>query len=179
MISIYADGSSSGGSNKPGGYGFVIVRGQEVLAWSYGGSPSTTNNLMETEGAIQGLEAALELKLHEGSEMIELVSDSQYTLGIASGGYSPQKNLDQAQKLVQLAQQVKCRFRWVKGHAGDQFNEHCDRLAKQGKLENTLPSVRAKQESRSRLQKAHRKALKQASIQETESQVLDGENVEE
>lgn len=144
MISIYTDGSSSGGRDKPGGYGWAIVQNKQVMAWSYGGSPSTTNNLMEMEGAIQGLEAVLELGLHEGYGPLELVSDSQYTLGIASGGYSASTNLEEAKRLRELAQKAKCRFRWVRGHQGEEHNELCDQLAKQGKLENTPADVLAK-----------------------------------
>lgn len=137
MISIYADGSSSGGSGRPGGYGWVIARNESVISWGYGGSTATTNNLMEAEGAIQGMIAALELGI---DDLHELVCDSQYVLGIASGGYAPTKNLEQAQQLVDLAAKLGCRFRWVRGHAGDTFNEKCDKLAKQGKVENTDPA---------------------------------------
>jgi ribonuclease HI len=100
---------------------------------------------MEMEGAIQGLEAFLELRLGEGSpELVELVSDSQYTLGMASGTYNPTKNLEEAARLRDLATEVGCRFRWVRGHIGNQWNEVCDQLAKQGKTENTDPAVLAK-----------------------------------
>lgn len=163
MLSIYSDGSSSGGSGKAGGYGFVLVRGAksdhpEELAWGYGGSPATTNNLMEMEGAIQGLMKALELGLPGTGEPIELVSDSQYTLGIASGGYSPSSNLEEAARLVDLAKRVGCRFRWVRGHAGEPFNEACDQLAKLGKTENTPPEVLARQEAK-REKRAAKRAL--------------------
>ncbi len=152
MISIYADGSSSGRLGGAGGYGWVIVRTwleegvekEETLAWSYGGSPQTTNNLMEMEGAIQGLEAALELKLHERREQLELVSDSQYTLGMASGTYTATKNFNETARLADLAKQVGVRFRWVRGHIGNKYNEICDQLAKQGKTEHTAPEVLAK-----------------------------------
>lgn len=137
MISIYADGSSRGRIAGEGGYGFVVVRDEtEVLAWGYGGSPNTTNNLMEMHGAICGLEAVLELGLEKGSEPRELVSDSKYTLGMASGGYNPTKNFETVSKLLELAKAVGCRFRWVPGHQGNTYNELCDQLAKQGKTEN-------------------------------------------
>lgn len=144
MISVYSDGSSTGRSDGPGGYGYVIVRkhhgskNDEYIAWSYGGSPRTTNNLMEIEGAIQGLTALIELGLTQTSETCELVSDSQYTLGLASGSFSPSKNIERATCLKQLADASSVRFRWVKGHKGEIYNEICDSLAKQGKIENTI-----------------------------------------
>jgi ribonuclease HI len=41
MISIFADGSSSGAGGGAGGYGWVIVReGDEApIAWGYGAAP--------------------------------------------------------------------------------------------------------------------------------------------
>lgn len=161
MISIYADGSSTGRADGAGGYGFVIVRGDTVLAWSYGGSPRTTNNLMEMEGAIQGLTTALDLDLIGRGEPIELVSDSQYALGIANGAYTPSKNLEKAAQLIDLAAKVRCRFRWVRGHQGDIFNEHCDKLAKQGKLENT-PEEDIRKAAAKKARKSARKATVQA-----------------
>lgn len=136
MISIYADGSSTGRADGPGGYGWIIRDGDKVLAWGYGGSPSTTNNLMELEGAIQGMEAFLRLG---ASGLVELVSDSQYTLGMASGAWNASKNLESVGRARELAKKVGCRFRWVPGHEGETWNEYCDQLAKQGKVEHTIP----------------------------------------
>jgi ribonuclease HI len=99
---------------------------------------------MEIEGAIQGLEALIKLGLHEGPELCELVSDSRYVLGIASGGYVPTKNLELVGRLKWLAVHAGVRFRWVRGHQGEVHNETCDRLAKQGKYENTPPELLAK-----------------------------------
>lgn len=150
MISIYADGSSGAGGGKAGGYGYVIVRDahtpqEQELAFGFGGSPSTTNNLMETEGAIQGILRFMEMGL-QGP--LELVSDSQYTLGIASGEYTPKKNLEQAAKLRTLAHDIGLKTRWVRGHQGEKWNEACDQLANIGKLESMSPEQRAKQEAK-------------------------------
>ena len=148
MISVYCDGSSSGGSHKPGGYGWVIVRGEEVLLWSYGGSPSTTNNLQELEGAIRGLEAALALGLDKG-DAVELVSDSEYVIGIVTGAYHPTTNLESVKRLRDFTSQIKgLRCRWVRGHTGDKHNEECDQLAGLGKAENQTLEVRRLQEAK-------------------------------
>ena len=153
MISIYADGSSGAGGGKPGGYGYVIVKdaytpNQQELAWGYGGSPSTTNNLMEMEGATQGLLKAIELGLHDTADTLELVCDSQYALGIASGEYDPKKNLQEACRLREVAIAAGCRFRWVRGHQGEELNEACVQLAGRGKVENTPPELLAKQQAK-------------------------------
>lgn len=152
MISIYTDGSSGAGGGKPGGWAWVIVRDDtEVLAADYGGDPSTTNNIMELTAAIKGMEAmALLLAFGKvkGAELRELVSDSQYTLGISSGGYTPGKNLELAERAKQLGHDLRLRFRWVRGHSGDVWNERCDSLAGKGKREHTPARVLAKEDAK-------------------------------
>lgn len=102
----------------------------------FGGSPKTTNNLMELQGAIEGLVYVSEKGLDAGNRVV-VVSDNQYCLGILSGKMSPTKNLESARQLRNLAVKVSASTRWVPGHSGDRWNEVCDRLAKKGKLENS------------------------------------------
>lgn len=126
MISVYSDGSSHARGGLPGGWGFVIVRdGADVLAAGGGNDPSTTNNVMEMTGALRGLLAAQAL----GLSGVELVSDSKYVLGMASGAYSPSTNHDLAAALKKTAREVSASFRWVKGHSGDRWNERVDSIA--------------------------------------------------
>ena len=138
MISVYADGSSTGKANREGGWAFVITKDNQPIFANYGGNKHTTNNVMELTAAIEGLRAVLANGWHIGN-VVELVSDSQYTLGIATGGYHPQKNIEICQELTALFKKANARARWVRGHAGDQWNERCDSLAKQGKEEALLP----------------------------------------
>lgn len=150
MISIYTDGSSGQGGGKPGGWAFVIVRDEsEVLGAAYGGSDSTTNNIMELSAAIEGMRALAVMRstsLVKVEESWELVSDSQYTLGICSGGYSPSKNLELAAVAKAGAEDHPgLRFRWVRGHTGNTWNERADSLAGKGKRENTPAKVLEKQ----------------------------------
>ena len=141
MISLYCDGASTGKSNRPGGWGFVIVHEDEVVAWHYGGDPHTTNNKMELQAAIEGLQACLSMGLDK-TDAVELVSDSQYVLGVASGSYQPVANLDLTSILQELASKIKSlRFRWIRGHSGDRWNEKADELASLGKLENLPPEI--------------------------------------
>lgn len=155
MVSIYTDGSSGQGGGKPGGWAFVIVRDEtEVLGAAYGGSTATTNNIMELTAAIEGMKALEGLSVPP-EEVCELVSDSQYTLGICSGGYTPSKNLELAQTAKAGAERHRgLRFRWVRGHIGNTWNERCDSLAGKGKREHTAPSVLAKQDAKKAKKKA-------------------------
>lgn len=133
MVYLYTDGSSTGRSDDIGGWGWLLVNEEgAVLGAGAGGDPKTTNNQMELEAAIRGLRACLRRNLHK-TEKIELVSDSQYVLGLAQGIYSPSRNLQLAKEIRQLALQTGCSFRWVRGHSGDPWNERCDSLAKHGK----------------------------------------------
>jgi len=137
MIECWCDGSSDGRSGGATGWGYIIVQNNQVLYADYGGDESGTNNLAELEAAIQGL-TALKLVVDKHwaqGETIVLVSDSRYTLGMASGRFTPVKNLDKIQQLQDLYKGLCTDNRWVRGHAGDIFNELCDRLAKKGKLE--------------------------------------------
>jgi ribonuclease HI len=139
MVSIYADGSSTGRSDGPGGWAYIIVVDGKVKLANYGGNPKTTNNRMEMTGLIEGLKAfESKFKLGDG-QALELVSDSQLALGMASGGYTPSVNLDLAGELRALSLKLAVfRFRWVKGHNGHPMNERVDRLAKKGKAEASV-----------------------------------------
>lgn len=139
-ISVYADGSSTGRSDGPGGWCYIVAHGQRPLSCQHGGNHSTTNNRMELTGAIRGLQQVKQRLIDQPSWrllnlQIELVSDSQYVLGLASGAYSPKANQDLAKQLRALALELNITTRWVRGHQGDPFNERCDRLAKLGKKE--------------------------------------------
>lgn len=136
MISIYCDGSSSGKSNKPGGWGFAIVDSEgNIWKTGSGNDISATNNTMELAAAINGIETYAKLKGLENfkGQPVELVSDSLYVLNMASGDYIPKKNFQLVATLKELYKQHGLVGRWVKGHSGDRFNELCDFLAKKAK----------------------------------------------
>jgi ribonuclease HI len=144
MISVYADGSSGQGGGKPGGWAFVVVVDDFVVHCDYGGDVLTTNNVMELTGCIRGLEAVVASGLQSLGHIIELVSDSQYALGMASGLWNATKNVALVEQLKKLVADNGVRLRWVRGHNGDVWNERCDSLAALGKKEATatlsLPS---------------------------------------
>lgn len=154
MIELYCDGSSTGRANLEGGWAYIILVNGAPYHARYGGDPCTTNNLMELEGAYQGL-LSLQAKpeLIKGQEIV-IVSDSMYTLGIANGSYTPTKNLDSAQRLRKLTLELKATTRWVKGHGDNEWNNRCDRLAKRGKDDNTPPDRLEKKKKKARKSQA-------------------------
>lgn len=139
-FSVYADGSSGGNSTGPIGWGWVVVvDAARVLCAGSGGAPVGTNNIAELMAAREGLRALLlhpEFLAQVQTGLlyrIELVSDSQYVLGLANGSYSATKNVALAEHVRDICRTNHVQTRWVKGHNGDPVNEMCDRLAKAGK----------------------------------------------
>jgi ribonuclease HI len=141
MLSLYTDGSSTGRADKPGGYGWIVVRDNKPLLFGCGGSPSTTNNIMELVAVVEGLEAIKRHGFVQPGERLEVVSDSEYVLGLASGKYHPKRNRDLAIRLRGLFEEMSVEGRWVKGHRGDPWNERADRIAKKGKEYNSYALV--------------------------------------
>jgi len=132
---IYTDGACSGNPG-PGGYG-VILKYNETERELSGGFKNTTNNRMEIMGAIAGLEA-----LKEPCD-VTVVTDSQYLVNAIEKGWARKwksmgwmrnnkekaLNPDLWERLLRLIDKHKVQFQWIRGHAGHEENERCDRLA--------------------------------------------------
>lgn len=129
-IEVYADGSGTT-AKTPGGYGYVVVNDGKKAYEGSGHLDFATNNDCELQGAIEGLDS---LHHHfEPEELIDvwLVSDSEIVLGWASGerAFRQEEKIIKYQQLRNLMSEFKAKTRWVPGHAGEQFNERCDKLA--------------------------------------------------
>ena len=134
-VIIYTDGACSGNPG-PGGYGVVLVFGNNRKELS-GSEENTTNNRMELTAAIVGL-SALKRKCE-----VKLVTDSKYVSDGISKGWAaswrqngwrkadkkPALNADLWEKLLILIEQHEVELEWVKGHNGHPENERCDALA--------------------------------------------------
>lgn len=134
-VTIYTDGSSRGNPG-PGGFGTVLIYG-ELRKKLAGGFKRTTNNRMEIFAAIAGLEALTQ------PCKVTLFSDSQYLVNAMSKGWiqgwrkngwkrpkdEELKNADLWQRMWKAASPHKVKWKWVRGHAGNEFNEICDQLA--------------------------------------------------
>jgi ribonuclease HI len=131
QVILYTDGAALGNPG-PGGYGIVLQSGQHYKELS-GGFRLTTNNRMELLAVIIGLEA---LKVPGTS--VTVFTDSRYVHdAVVKGwlwnwqrkGWKDKKNVDLWQRFIPVYRQHQVAFRWVKGHAGDPYNERCDQLA--------------------------------------------------
>ena len=143
MISVYTDGASGSKGGKPGGFAWVIIlHDTKPLLCGNGGLPSTTNNEMELLGALRGLQAVRTLRPKYPHFVIELVSDSQYTLGSATT-FVPSKNIEIVTELKATLKELGARTRWVRGHNGNRCNEMADKLAGLAKEEQKLNLIKA------------------------------------
>jgi len=108
----------------PGGWAAVIENDGEKAEIT-GKEPDTTNNRMELRAIIEALR-----KLPEGSDVL-LRSDSKYAIGVASGEYDAEANLDLVEEARQLAELHDIEWTHVEGRSGDPENERADDLAQQ------------------------------------------------
>ena len=139
---VYTDGSCLRNPDGPGGFAAVIISRDGAVREIAGGEPRTTNNRMELRAGIEALKS-----LPEGS-VLDFYTDSQYLRnafvkrwlsawkrrGWLTAAGEPVKNQDLWQAMEAACARHTIRFHWVKGHAGNRFNERCDLLARQQAL---------------------------------------------
>ena len=130
-ITIYTDGSSMGNPGR-GGYGVVLMAGQHRRELSEG-YRLTTNNRMELMAVIVGLEALKipqsEVTIYTDSQYVVNSVEKKWVFGWEKKNFAGKKNADLWQRFLKIYRCHTVTFRWVKGHAGNRENEHCDRLA--------------------------------------------------
>lgn len=138
-VVIYTDGASLGNPG-PGGYGAVIMDGDNRTELC-DGFRKTTNNRMEYLGAVMALKA-----LGDNRRSVELYTDSRLLVDTMTKGWvqgwqkrgwkksdnTPVLNVDLIKELLVLTAKHNVKFNWVKGHAGIPENERCDVLSKDG-----------------------------------------------
>jgi ribonuclease HI len=134
QVVIYTDGGCKPNPG-PGGWAALLMYDGTQKELS-GGDRKTTNNQMELTAAIEALEA-----LKEPCN-VELYTDSQYLKnGITSwmanwkrngwktASKKPVKNRDLWVRLDEATTRHKIAWKWVKGHADNEYNERVDQLA--------------------------------------------------
>jgi ribonuclease HI len=156
QVTIYTDGACSGNPG-PGGWGWIrVVEGiapaimdplnpsktlklYSETARGSGGEENTTNNRMELMAVISGL-----YNLNHKPDLdITVVTDSKYVLqgitewikgwkakGWIGSNKKPVKNRDLWERLDSTVNQFSnLKWKWVKGHSGNTWNEAVDQLA--------------------------------------------------
>ena len=134
-VTLYTDGACSGNPG-PGGWGAILEYNGFEKELS-GGEENTTNNRMELTAVIRGLQALKE------SCIVELYSDSKYVIDALEKGWAwgwkkkgwiksdkkPALNPDLWEELLMLTRKHELHYHWVKGHAENPKNNHCDEMA--------------------------------------------------
>jgi ribonuclease HI len=144
-VVIYTDGACSGNPG-PGGWGAVMFYGdrrKEIC----GGELATTNNRMELMAAIRALESLTrpcKVELHTDSQYVQK-GIHEWIHGWKKRGWltadkKPVKNDDLWKRLDTARLRHEVDWRWIKGHAGHEFNERADALARQGMTETLAAS---------------------------------------
>ena len=134
-VDIYTDGACSGNPGAGGYCAILIYNGVEKIV--SGSELNTTNNRMELLAVIKGLECLKE------QCAVNLYSDSQYVVdafnqnwivswqmnGWKTAAKKEVKNVDLWQKLLEFTTTHTVTFIKVKGHADNEYNNRCDKIA--------------------------------------------------
>lgn len=145
MFKVYTDGSVSGNPG-PAAYGYVVLsEEEEVLHEAVGTWTRSTNQRAEIQAIVSALQWINGLTQDLKHPLrVTVYSDSQYAIKCLSewwpkwerqgwvrrvrGKAWPVKNLDLIKAGVAAQRPHKVAFQWVKGHNGDRWNEHVDRM---------------------------------------------------
>lgn len=137
VVQIYTDGSCNNATHNSGGYGIVMISEDGVRHWCGGSYVNTTSARMEILAILRALE-----KCNAGDDII-VYSDNQYAVNTLAKGwifkwqqqnFRARKNCDLWKKFMIEYNRLggKVELRWVRGHAGDEYNEMADALAAMG-----------------------------------------------
>ena len=132
-VTVYTDGACSGNPG-PGGWGAILIY-KGVEKELSGGEADTTNNRMELTAVIRALEILKE------PCAVDVYTDSQYISRALTEGWLKKwkaagftkkgglKNADLWKELDALLGRHDVKFHWVKGHAENEYNNRCDKMA--------------------------------------------------
>ncbi|TMV45141.1 ribonuclease HI [Paenibacillus mesophilus] len=136
-VTIYTDGACSGNPG-PGGWGAILFYGANRKEMS-GGEKHTTNNRMELAAAIESLGVLKErcrVKLYSDSAYLVNCFRQGWFRGWLRNGWTtskgqPVENQDLWKQLLHLMETHNVEYIKVKGHSDNEFNNHCDLLARE------------------------------------------------
>lgn len=145
---VYTDGACAPSNPGPAAWGAVVIGPTGKCRRFYGFLGQGTNQKAEIAGAWRGLQQTpLDCD-------VELVCDSQYVLkglkewragwerrGWKNSAGEPVANQELWKRLFHVADERNVTTRWVKGHAGDKYNEQADALANEGLRAVTVGEV--------------------------------------
>ncbi len=140
-VTIYTDGACEPNPGQ-GGWAALLLFGKHEKEL-VGSEKQTTNNRMELTAAVSALSAL------QDACQVDLYTDSEYLRrGITEWlpdwrrrGWKRKtgqlKNIDLWQALEACLAEHKITWHWVRGHAGNQFNQRVDSLARKAMRNST------------------------------------------
>ncbi|MDR0753907.1 MAG: ribonuclease HI [Prevotellaceae bacterium] len=140
-ITVYTDGAARGNPGN-GGYGIIMISGKYRKEISQGFA-YTTNNRMELMAVIVALE-----NIKSVNANVTVFSDSRYVVDAINAGWLKSweirhfkniKNPDLWMRFLKVYRLHKIKFVWIEGHAGNPFNELCDKMAVEASMQTNLP----------------------------------------
>jgi len=134
-VIIYTDGGADPNPG-PGGWAAILIHESTgTVKELSGGEPETTNNRMELTAALQALEAltvASSVTFYTDSEYLRR-GITEWLPGWVANGWQRKggaiQNVDLWQRLSAAVASHSIHWEWVKGHAGNRYNERADTLA--------------------------------------------------
>ncbi|HQO08863.1 MAG TPA: ribonuclease HI [Clostridiales bacterium] len=136
QVTLYTDGACSGNPG-PGGWGSIVMYKDNLRKIS-GFKKDTTNNIMEMTAVLEGMKT-----LKEKCE-VKIYTDSKYVVdsitkwienwqknGWKTSSKKDVKNSELWKEILKLNSYHKTEWIWVKGHNGNEYNEECDRMARE------------------------------------------------
>ena len=135
-VEIWTDGACSCNPG-PGGWAAILnYKGIEKVV--SGGLLETTNNVMELTAVIEGLKMLKEpcdVTLYSDSAYVVKAISENWLVGWEKNGFKtankkPVKNRELWEDLSSLLKIQKVTFVLVKGHADNENNNRCDKIAR-------------------------------------------------
>ncbi|MDU5493304.1 MAG: ribonuclease H family protein [Clostridium perfringens] len=132
LIYIYVDGSFKV-SKENYSYGFLVVKNDEILYEDNGvGYDKEAIALRNVSGEVEGAMKAIEYAIENGYKDIVLCYDYQGIESWALGTWKRNNRITQNYNefMQEKFKLIKVRFKKIKGHSGNKFNDRADILAK-------------------------------------------------
>jgi len=128
---IYSDGGCRPNPGN-GGWAFVTIMEDNLTGEffvdqvGYGHAQETTNQQMELQAVIQGIERL------ESPHRVNVMTDSRYVWECASGKWQRKANLDLWERFDEVSKEHEIQVYWLRRRSGDKYNEYAHSLVQVG-----------------------------------------------
>ena len=126
---VYTDGSCIPNPGS-GGWAYEIRNSNDEIVDSLSGSDkNTTNNRMELTAVIKSIQS----DFINNDSVVTIKSDSQLIINTMIKNWKKKENIDLWENLEESKKMknLRCKWEWVKAHAGIEGNENVDQKANQ------------------------------------------------